>query len=63
MQSEPAPFSELIDADELDLLTDLLIAWCEKKGRGPEALLPHCRLILQRYRSGLDAVDELFAGL
>ncbi len=63
MPSESVPFSELIDADELDLLTDLLIAWCEKNGRNTEELLPHCSLILQRYRSGRDAADELFAEL
>lgn len=63
MQSGHVNFPEQIEADELELLTDLLLAWCEKNARNPEELLPHCSLILQRYRSGVDVADELFAWL
>jgi len=37
--------------------------WCEKNNRDAEELLPHCSLILQRYRNGEDTADKLFADL
>jgi hypothetical protein len=63
MKTNKVEYEELVDADELDLLTDLLILWCERNGRNPEDLLPKCGIILQRYRSGECNADKLFAGL
>jgi hypothetical protein len=63
MQNETAKIAEQVQVDELELLTDLLLVWCEKNGRDAEELLPHCSLILERYRSGADTADKLFNGL
>lgn len=63
MENEPEGLAAQVEAGELELLTDLLLVWCEKNGRDAEDLLPHCSLILERYRNGADTSDKLFAGL
>lgn len=55
--------AEPIDVDALELLTDLLMLWCEKNSRNPEDFLPKCAIILQRYRSGETNADRLFRDL
>ena len=63
MENDRSTLIEQVDAGELELLTDLLLLWCEKNGRNPEDLLHHCSLILERYRSGADTAENLFEGL
>jgi hypothetical protein len=63
MTANSVKLNELVDADELDLLTDLLLLWCEKNKRNPDDLLPKCDVILQRYRNGECNADRLFMGL
>ncbi len=63
METDPSGLAAQVVARELELLTDLLLVWCEKNGRAPEELLPHCSLILDRYRKGADTADTLFADL
>lgn len=63
MRNEIAKIADQVQVEELELLTDLLLVWCEKNDRKPEDLLPHCSLILERYRSGAYTADKLFAGL
>lgn len=56
-------FAEQIDVEELELLTDLVMLWCQRHDRNPEELLPKCGIILQRYRSGEYNAEQLFRGL
>ena len=63
MNEDQVKFKEFVDGDELTLLTDLLILWCEKNNRNPEELIPKCGIILQRYREGECEADKLFSGL
>lgn len=63
MTTKTIESNEQLDANELDLLTDLLIAWCRVYDRDPEDLLPKCSVILRRYRNGVIEADQLFHGL
>jgi len=63
VQNNPVRHAAQVEAGELELLIDLFLVWCEKNDRDAEELLPHCSLILQRYRNGEDTADKLFADL
>lgn len=63
MKSDLNRFTALLDADAIELLTDMLIIWCRKNKRDPSELLPKRDVILQRFRSGEYNTNRLFVDL
>lgn len=57
MKPNLVEFAEQIDVDELELLTDLVMLWCQRHDRKPEELLPKCGIILQSYCNAIATVN------
>jgi hypothetical protein len=63
MEKSVAGVPEFLEANELELLTDMLMLWCRKHQRDPDELIPKCRIVLERYKNGDCNADSLFEGL
>lgn len=63
MEKRETRVTEILEANELELLTDMLLLWCRKHNRDPEELIPKCGIILERYRNGECSAELLFKGL
>lgn len=63
METHSPDHARFLQPGELDLVTNMLVLWCEKHARDQAELLRHSSVILERWREGYRDENALFEGL